>query len=47
MEETHLTASMMTKVPPIDLEAAMVVHVHQLMHNCALHVLLAEKMTST
>lgn len=46
MEETHLTASMMTKVPPIDLEAAMVVHVHQLMDNRAFHMLLTEEMTS-
>lgn len=38
---------MMTKVPPINLEAAMVVHMHQLMDNRALHMLLAEEMTST
>ena len=42
---THFAACVVPQVVPVDLELAMIVHVHQLVHERVLHVSLAEKST--
>jgi hypothetical protein len=38
---------MMSQVAPVNLELAMIIHVHQFMNESMFHVFLAEKVTST
>ena len=42
---THLTTSMMPQVLPIHVKLAMIVHMHEFMCKCILHMLLAPEMT--
>jgi len=42
-ECTHLTACMMPQICPVHLELTHVIHMNEFMRNCALHMLLAEK----
>jgi hypothetical protein len=38
---------MMPEITPVDLEPALVVQVHELVHDSALHMLLAEEISCT
>ena len=41
---TDLAACMMPQIIPVDLELAMIIHMHQLVYQCLFHVLFAEEM---
>lgn len=43
----HLTAGVMPQVVPVDLEHALIVHVHQLMYESVFHVSLIPEPTLT
>ena len=44
-QTTYLTTSMMPQVVPIHVKLAMIVHMHEFMCKCILHMLLAPEMT--
>ena len=45
--DAHFTAGMMPEITPVDLEPALVIQVHELVHDSTLHMLLTEEISCT